>query len=65
MADNPAADVVDTDGQVFDHPGPYVLDRAILSAATGVNPSHRVIAAARPLLSIRHGIGFNETMRGP
>jgi len=63
MADNPAADVVATDGQVFDHPGLYVLDRAILSAATGVNPSHRVIAAARPLLSTRHGIGFNETMR--
>ncbi|HYA52257.1 MAG TPA: GMC oxidoreductase [Streptosporangiaceae bacterium] len=65
MADNPAAEVVDTDGQVSDHPRPYVFDRAILSAATSVNPSHRVIAAARPLLSIRHGIGFNETMRGP
>ena len=63
MADNPAADVVDTDGQVFDRPGLCVLGRAILSAATGVNPSHRVIAAARPLLSIRHGISFNETMR--
>jgi len=59
MANNPAADVVDTDGQVFDHPGLYVLDRAILSATTDANPSHRVIAAARPLLSIRHGIGFN------
>jgi len=44
-------------------PDMYVLDRAILSAATGVNRSHRVVAAARPLLSIRHGIGFNETMR--
>jgi len=63
MADYPAAEVVDTDGQVSDHPRPYVFDRAILSAATSVNPSHRVIAAARPLLSMRHGIGFNETMR--
>jgi cholesterol oxidase len=103
MADNPAAGVVDTDGQVFGHPGLYVLDGAILPAATGVNPSHtitavaercvetairritgtptwtapqrsetrpadrpedRVIAAARPLLSARHGLGFSETMRG-
>ena len=44
-------------------PDMYVLDRAILSAATGCQPVDRVITAARPLLSIRHGMGFNETMR--
>src|SRR5262249_50544472 len=64
MANNPAAEVVDTDERGFGHPRPYVLDRAILSATAGVTPSHRVLAAARPLLSMRHGIGFNDTMRG-
>src|SRR5262249_40458114 len=63
MANNPATEVVDTDEPVLGHPRPYGLDRAILCATTGVNPSHSVIAAARRLLSIRHGIGFNETMR--
>ena len=46
MADNPAAGVVNTDGQVFGHPGLYVLDGAILPAATGVNPSHTITAVA-------------------
>jgi hypothetical protein len=103
MADNPAAGVVDTDGQVFGYPGLYVLDGAILPAATGVNPSHTITAVAercaetairritgtptwtapqrsetrpadrpedgaiteaRPLLRVRHGLGFSETMRG-
>jgi cholesterol oxidase len=46
MAESPAAGVVDVDGQVHGHPGLYVLDGAILPAATGVNPSHTITAVA-------------------
>jgi cholesterol oxidase len=46
MAEHPAAGVVDVDGQVHGHPGLYVLDGAILPAATGVNPSHTITAVA-------------------
>jgi cholesterol oxidase len=38
--------VTDPDGQVFGYEGLYVLDGAILPAATGVNPSHTIAAVA-------------------
>ena len=46
MADGPDGGVVDTDGRVFGHPGLYVLDGAVVPAATGVNPSHTIAAVA-------------------
>ena len=46
MSPDPERGVVDTDGQVHRHPGLYVLDGAILPAATGVNPSHTITAVA-------------------
>jgi cholesterol oxidase len=46
MADRAADGVTDADGQVHGYPGLYVLDGAILPAATGVNPSHTIAAVA-------------------
>ena len=46
MAESAATGVVDVDGQVFGHPGLYVLEGAVLPAATGVNPSHTITAVA-------------------
>lgn len=46
MSTDPATGVVDLDGQVHDHPGLFVLDGAILPAATGANPSHTITAVA-------------------
>jgi len=46
MADSPQAGVTDPHGEVYGHPGLYVLDGAILPSATGVNPSHTIAAVA-------------------
>lgn len=46
MSADPAGGVVDLDGQVHHHRGLYVLDGAILPAATGANPSHTITAVA-------------------
>lgn len=46
MSADPATGVVDLDGAVRAHPGLYVLDGAILPAATGANPSHTITAVA-------------------
>lgn len=46
MADDPSRGVTDADGAVYGYPGLYVLDGAILPAATGVNPSHTIAAVA-------------------
>src|SRR5207253_8111265 len=46
MASQPGAGVTDAHGQVYEYPGLYVMDGAILPAATGVNPSHTIAAVA-------------------
>jgi cholesterol oxidase len=49
MARGRAAGVVDARGQVFGHPGLYVIDGSILPGAIGVNPSLTIAALAEKL----------------
>jgi cholesterol oxidase len=49
---DPYSAVVDTDGQVFGHPGLYVLDGAALPGATGANPSLTIAAVAERCIEI-------------
>jgi cholesterol oxidase len=44
--------VVDTDGEVFGHPGLYVLDGAALPGATGANPSSTIAAVAERCIEV-------------
>jgi cholesterol oxidase len=46
MGSDAETGVVDADGQVFGHPGLYVLDGAALPGATGANPSSTIAAVA-------------------
>jgi cholesterol oxidase len=46
MGSGPETGVVDADGEVFGHPGLYVLDGAALPGATGANPSSTIAAVA-------------------
>jgi cholesterol oxidase len=46
MADDPALGVTSPIGEVYNYPGLYVLDGAVLPAATGVNPSSTIAAVA-------------------
>jgi cholesterol oxidase len=46
MGSDPETGVVDPDGEVFGHPGLYVLDGAALPGATGANPSSTIAAVA-------------------
>jgi cholesterol oxidase len=46
MGTSPANGVVDHKGEVFGHPGLYVLDGAIVPEAVGVNPSRTIAALA-------------------
>jgi cholesterol oxidase len=46
MGGDPGSGVVDTDGEVFGHPGLFVLDGAALPGATGANPSSTIAAVA-------------------
>jgi cholesterol oxidase len=46
MGSDPDTGVVDVDGEVFGHPGLYVLDGAALPGATGANPSSTIAAVA-------------------
>ena len=46
MADSADKGVVDGHGQVFGHPGLYVMDGAILPRAIGLNPSRTIAALA-------------------
>ncbi|MFQ1002337.1 GMC oxidoreductase [Modestobacter sp. SSW1-42] len=50
MGGGPADGVVDTDGQVFGHPGLYVVDGAVLPGSTGGNPSMTIAAVAEHCL---------------
>jgi cholesterol oxidase len=42
--------VVDADGEVFGHPGLYVVDGAVLPGATGGNPSLTITAVAERIM---------------
>ncbi len=46
MAETREEGVVDTNGEVFGHPGLYVVDASILPASTGPNPSLTIAAMA-------------------
>jgi cholesterol oxidase len=46
MSDDPTLGVTSDLGEVYNYPGLYVLDGAILPAATGVNPSSTIAAVA-------------------
>jgi cholesterol oxidase len=52
MGTDPRTGVVDTDGQVFGHPGLYVLDGAALPGATGANPSSTIAAVAERCIEV-------------
>jgi cholesterol oxidase len=66
MADSPTRGVTDGTGQVYGYPGLYVLDGAILPAATGVNPSHTIAAVAeRNVEAAIRRITGNGSWRAP
>jgi cholesterol oxidase len=46
MADSPSGGVTDENGEVFGHPGLFVLDGARIPAAIGANPSSTIAATA-------------------
>jgi cholesterol oxidase len=52
MGSGPDIGVVDTDGEVFGHPGLYVLDGAALPGATGANPSSTIAAVAERCIEV-------------
>jgi cholesterol oxidase len=66
MADSPSGGVTDGNGEVYGYPGLFVLDGAILPAATGVNPSHTIAAVAERNIegAIRRFTG-NSTWSAP
>ncbi|MCP4897265.1 MAG: GMC family oxidoreductase [bacterium] len=51
IAENPDEGVVDASGQVFGHPGLYVIDGSVIGANLGVNPSLTITALAEHLCS--------------
>lgn len=59
MAETPAEGVCDPYGEVFGHPGLYVLDGAALPGPVGANPSLTIAAfadrAATAILERRAG----------
>jgi cholesterol oxidase len=52
MADSRERGVIDANGEVYDYPGLFVLDGAILPSATSVNPSHTIAAVAERNIEI-------------
>ena len=46
LGDGPGSGVVNSDGEVFGHPGLYVADGAIFPKAVGLNPSRTIAALA-------------------
>ncbi len=57
MAASRAAGVVDHAGRVFDHPGLYVLDGAIVPRAIGLNPSKTIAALSERAVAMMMGRG--------
>lgn len=52
MGSRPDASVVDPTGEVWGHPGLFVLDGSILPSSVGVNPSHTIAALSE--LNVTH-----------
>jgi cholesterol oxidase len=52
MGSGPETGVVDADGEVFGHPGLYVMDGAALPGATGANPSSTIAAVAERCVAV-------------
>jgi cholesterol oxidase len=52
MGSGPSSGVVDADGEVFGHPGLFVLDGAALPGATGANPSSTIAAVAERCIEV-------------
>ena len=48
----PEEGVVDLQGQVFGHPGLYVVDGSVIPVSLGVNPSLTITAVAEYLMSL-------------
>ena len=66
MADDPQEGVTSAIGEVHNYPGLYVLDGAILPAATGVNPSSTIAAVAeRNVETIIRRMTGNGTWTAP
>jgi len=52
MGSDPETGVVGAAGEVFGHPGLYVLDGAVLPGATGANPSSTIAAVAERCIEV-------------
>ena len=66
MADTQEAGVTDSNGEVYEYPGLFVLDGSILPGAAGVNPAHTIAAVAERNveIAIRRFTG-NQNWRAP
>jgi cholesterol oxidase len=51
IATDPERGVVDSNGEVFGHPGLYVMDGSIIGANLGVNPSLTITALSEHIAS--------------
>jgi len=51
MGEAPSSGVIDTDNQVFGHPGLFVVDGSMIGANLGVNPSLTITALAERAMS--------------
>ena len=52
MGDSPSNGVVNHAGEVFNYPGLYVIDGAVIPEALGVNPSRTIGAVAERAAAI-------------
>ncbi|APR67194.1 hypothetical protein CN03_09775 [Thalassolituus oleivorans] len=52
MADSPEGGVINTQHEVFGHPGLYVMDGSAIPANVGVNPSLTITAMAERFVSL-------------
>lgn len=66
MADSPERGVTDSVGEIFGHPGLFVLDGARLPRAVGANPSHTIAATAeRSIEALIRRFTGNSTWQAP
>lgn len=66
MAESPEQGVTDSCGEVFGHPGLFVLDGSIIPRAIGANPSHTISAVAeRSIETIIGRITGNPAWQAP
>ena len=67
MADDPAHGVVDAGGEVFGHPGIYVVDGAAIPSSLAVNTSLTILANAERIADriVRRGAGAPITSASP